>query len=114
MIVRRWDRNMIRPVTLPFFSRPAQIASMFCFKNLGIAENVLVIDLEEGNLTTFTEAEQAQESGETIDDRHQLGVPSLEDIVERELTSSTFEEIKDTYRDQILAESCRWKVTGKV
>ncbi|MDX8046524.1 OmpA family protein [Gracilibacillus sp. S3-1-1] len=70
-------------------------------QSLGLAEDVPVVDREDVNPPNLAEAEQTEDTAER-DNRHTLGVPTLEEIVQRELTSSAFEEVKDSYPEQIV------------
>ncbi|WP_416151916.1 OmpA family protein [Salipaludibacillus sp. HK11] len=84
------------------FEAPVSEQVHILFRSIGMAENVPVINREEAEITSLAEVEEDYESvGKTVEERFHQGVPTVEEIVERELNRSQFEEMTETYSDNI-------------
>lgn len=88
------------------FDAPASEQVHILFRSIGMAENVPVINREEAEIPSLAEAgEELGSAEETIEERFAQGIPTVEEIIERELTQSQFEELADTYGENIQART---------
>lgn len=87
------------------FEAPVSEHVHILFRSIGMAENVPVISREEAEIPSLAEGEESETAGETVEERFAQGVPTVEEIIERELTQSQFEELADTYAENIQART---------